>query len=119
MLRTTIQPQGTPESKMCHVAISIATCSHNAPVAFLPRASSKQEIASDKPEQPRPGPPKVPTPPSSRVSCNATKQKDFLKTLPTYSSQQLVPPHLRHTNPAGVVGAAGVLKGRLIRFQQL
>lgn len=32
-------------------------------------ASSKQEISSDKPEQPRPGPPNVPTPPSSRVSC--------------------------------------------------
>ena len=53
------------------------------------------------------------------VLSNATKQKDFLKTLPTYLSQQLVPPHLRHTNQAGVVGAAGVLKGRLIRFQQL
>ena len=32
-------------------------------------ASSKQEISSDKPEQPRPGLPNVPTPPSSRVSC--------------------------------------------------
>ena len=53
------------------------------------------------------------------VSSNTTKQKDFLNTLPTNSSQQLIPPHLRHTNPAGVVGAAGVLKGRLIRFQQL
>jgi hypothetical protein len=36
-----------------------------------------------------------------------------------YSSQQLVPPHLKHTNLAGAIGAAGVLQGKLIRFQQL
>jgi hypothetical protein len=53
------------------------------------------------------------------VSSNAMKQKDFLKTLPTNSSQQLVPPHLKHTNLAGAVGASGVLQGKLIRFQQL
>ena len=45
VLRTTIQPQGTPESKMCHVAISIATRSHNAPVAFLPCASDVNQVS--------------------------------------------------------------------------
>ena len=43
------------------------------------------------------------------VSSNVMKQMDFLKMLPTYSSQQLVPPHLRSTNLVGGVGAAGVL----------
>ena len=45
VLRTTIQPQGTPESKMCHVAISIAMRSHNAPVAFLPCASDVNQVS--------------------------------------------------------------------------
>ena len=43
------------------------------------------------------------------ASSNVMKQRDFLKMLPTYSSQQLVPPHLRPTNLVGGVGAAGVL----------
>ena len=50
------------------------------------------------------------------VSSNFMKQRDFVKMLPTYSSQQLVPPHLRPTNLVGGVGAAGALLGKLIRF---
>ena len=77
-------------------------------------ATSKQEISTDKP---RTGSPNLPTPPSVyHVSSNATKQKDFLKTLPTYLLQQLVPPHLRHI---GIKLASLVQEGGLIRFQQL
>ena len=42
------------------------------------------------------------------VSSNVMKQMDFLKMFPTYSSQQLLPPHLRPTNLVEGVGAAGV-----------
>jgi hypothetical protein len=54
-----------------------------------------------------------------RISNDDTRQKAFLHTLPTYSSQQLVVPHAKPTNLVGSVGAAGVLHDKLIRFQQL
>ncbi len=53
------------------------------------------------------------------ISSDVTKQKAFLRTLPTYSSQQLVAPHAKPTNLAGSVGAAGVLQDKLILFQLL
>ena len=43
------------------------------------------------------------------VSSKVMEERDFLKMLPTYSSQQLVPPHLRPTNLVGGVGAAGAI----------
>ena len=43
------------------------------------------------------------------VSSKVIEEKDFVKMLPTYSSQQLVPPHLRPTNLVGGVGAAGAI----------
>ena len=52
------------------------------------------------------------------ISGNNTKQKVFRKTLPKYFSQPLVPPHVKRTSQPGDNGAAGVLNGKLIRFQQ-
>ena len=51
------------------------------------------------------------------LSGNSTKQKGFQRTLPEYSNQQLVPPHIRHTSQPGHYGIAGVLNGKLIQFQ--
>jgi len=52
------------------------------------------------------------------ISGNNIKQKAFQKTLLKYSSQPLVPPHIRHTRQPGGSGTAGVLNGKLIQFQQ-
>ena len=52
-----------------------------------------------------------------QLSGNSTKQKVFQRTLPEYCNKQLVPPHIRHTSQPGDNGIAGVLNGKLIRFQ--
>ncbi|XP_068696744.1 uncharacterized protein [Montipora capricornis] len=53
------------------------------------------------------------------ISTNVSKLRAFQQTLPTYSSQQLVPPHTKPTSLVGTVGAAGVLDGKLILFRHL
>ena len=53
------------------------------------------------------------------ISTNVSKLRAFQQTLPIYSSQQLVPPHTKPTSLAGIVGAAGVLDGKLILFRHL
>ncbi|XP_068758092.1 uncharacterized protein [Montipora capricornis] len=53
------------------------------------------------------------------ISTNVSKLRAFQQTLPTYSSQQLVPPHTKPTSLLGTVGAAGVLDGKLILFRHL
>lgn len=51
-----------------------------------------------------------------QLSGNSTKQKGSQRTLAEYCNQQLVPPHIRHTNQSGDFGIAGVLNGKLIQF---
>ena len=50
------------------------------------------------------------------VSGNNIKQV-FQRTLPKYSSQPLVPPHIRHTSQSGGNGT-GVVNRKLIQFQR-
>ena len=53
------------------------------------------------------------------ISTNVSKLRAFHQTLPSYSSQQLVPPHTKPTSLVGTVGAAGVLDGKSILFRHL
>ena len=96
-------------------------------VACSPELTDKTSSDDPKPQTPTQGP-GISSDSTSNVprthlavfhiSGNTTKQKAFLRTLQKYCSQQLDQTRIRHTNLPGDCGAAGVLQGKLILFQQ-